>query len=260
MDSGEPGTGAATPTARLRRSAGRLRGAARRTAEGRVTAARHVTALPGGRRPARDDVYVLSFDDGPHPEVTPALLEVLAAERAPAVFFMCGENARRHPDVVRAVAAAGHEVAGHTWDHQPLRGRTRTQLEQQIEHTHELLADLSGRRVRYFRPPYGILDVRSRRHLRRVGVTVLGGSALGLDWIERDPVAISDRVVERLAPGGVVLLHDACGDLLVPDGELAVGTHADRRPTVAALPRIMAGARAVGLRPVPLPEPRSRRG
>ena len=246
----------ATVGRQLRRVAGGLRRRAKRVGQGRWAPAHRIPQLPGQRRGAPQDGFALTFDDGPDPEVTPAILDVLADEDATAAFFMCGLNAQRHPEIVRAVAGAGHLIGGHTWDHRPLREMTEDDWALQIERTHSLLEELSGQRISYVRPPRGLMDRRCHRRLRAAGLTPVNASAVGRDWKETDPAAIAGWVGARLDAGGIVLLHDACGVLLPPGGRLSPGTHADRWPTVAATSRILAEARSAGLRPVPLPVPR----
>ncbi len=119
-----------------------------------------------GPRTARR--VALTFDDGPDPEYTPRVLDLLAREDVPATFFLVGERAARAPDVVRAMAAAGHEIGNHTWSHSNLWlcGPRRTDSE--IRRAHDLLADLGGRPPRHFRPPWGAVNAAMFGALRRV--------------------------------------------------------------------------------------------
>lgn len=206
----------------------------------------------------------LTFDDGPDPAVTPRLLEVLAAHDARATFFMCGRAAVRHPEVVRAVVAAGHSVGAHGWDHRPVRSLPPRQWDRQIVRPLEALGALTGRPVRWFRPPWGAVDRSTVAALGRRGVTTMLWSADGLDWQLDDPAHIAARALRHLDPGGVVLLHDAVGDLLREDGatQLPSDAHADRSATVAATDLLLRHARArnaptVGLDELePRPTPR----
>ena len=197
----------------------------------------------------------LTFDDGPDPVVTPRLLDLLARRRARATFFVCGVAAQRHPDLVHATAAAGHTVGGHTWDHRALPHADPATLGRQLDATHGLLGELIGAPVRHFRPPHGFTTRRARTRLRRAGVAEVLWSALGHDWYERDPARIAARVAADLAPGAIVLLHDACGDLLPPGATLPPGVTPDRTPTVAAVDLLLDVIRERGLTPVALPAP-----
>ncbi len=197
----------------------------------------------------------LTFDDGPDPVTTPALLDLLARRGARATFFVCGAAAQRHPDLVRAAAAAGHAIGAHTWDHRPLPHQAAAELSVQLDRTHDLLADLTGAPVRHFRPPHGSTTRAARRRLRAAGIAEVLWSALGWDWAERDPRRIAGRVARDLEPGAIVLLHDACGDLLVPGASLPPGADPDRSPTVAATDLLLDVLEERGLPAVALPPP-----
>jgi len=205
----------------------------------------------------RDAVHprgvALTFDDGPDPRWTPAVLRLLSTVDARATFFVCGRAARRHPELVRAAAADGHAIGGHTWDHVRIDQLDAAGWRREIDGTHELLEDLLGRPVRYFRPPWGALSrsAQARLHRRRLAVALW--SVWGEDTSHTDPARVAAVVEAGLEPGAIVLLHDACGDLLAPGGSLPPHAHGDRGVTVAALPAILAALRARDLLPVALP-------
>ena len=107
----------------------------------------------------REAVVALTFDDGPHSEFTPLLLEVLDHHRAKATFFMLGEAAQKHPAIVEQVARRGHAIGNHSWDHPSFRLISRAERLDQMRACASALAPYGGR---LFRPPYGHQSVRSR--------------------------------------------------------------------------------------------------
>jgi peptidoglycan-N-acetylglucosamine deacetylase len=213
---------------------------------------RRLKDLPTGFR-GRTRSIALTFDDGPDPEVTPQVLDVLAEHGITATFFVCGLAVDRHPDLLRAIAAAGHTVGGHTWHHVDVRGLSDAAWHDEVARTHDRVETLIGRPVRYFRPPWGHLDRVALDRLAARGVTPMLYSVIARDWDVDDPDLVVASVVRDLQPGAIVLMHDACGDLLNPSIEVPAGVVTHRSATVAALPRILERARSDGYGFVALP-------
>jgi len=184
----------------------------------------------------------LTFDDGPHPEDTPAILDILEATGVPATFFFVADRARAHPDLVQRVARAGHTVGVHSMTHPwwfSLAGPGR--LRREVGQAAAVIADLSGRRSRYFRPPMGHKNVFLGPQLGEAGLTMVTWSARSFDTLGVPPATIRDILVSRAGPGGILLLHEG------------VRRHgAAGSPAVAALPGIIEGLRARGLEMVSL--------
>jgi peptidoglycan/xylan/chitin deacetylase (PgdA/CDA1 family) len=196
-----------------------------------------------GPRDAR--AAYLTFDDGPNAGATEAILDTLARERVPAAFFMVGDHVRRFPAIARRVAAAGHEVANHTLHHRKLHFQSLRRIREELERTHEIVASVTGRAPRAFRAPHGYRNPFVTVVTRRLGYTVFGWTFGVWDSDARvSAEEIRRRVRRKLGPGGIILLHD--GDGYDPDG--------DRRRTAAALPGIIADARAAGYEFRPLTE------
>ncbi len=157
---------------------------------------------------ARREVW-LTIDDGPDPEDTPRILELLAAHNARATFFVIGENAARHPALIRAIAAAGHEVAHHTHTH-PLAAfwcASPARVAQELDAVLETLR-AAGVRPTRFRPPAGIKNFWLAPALSARGLTCVGWSARGLERWPGDAAAVAARATRGLAPGAILLLHE----------------------------------------------------
>jgi peptidoglycan/xylan/chitin deacetylase (PgdA/CDA1 family) len=159
-------------------------------------------------RTTRREVW-LTIDDGPDPEDTPRILELLATHRANATFFVIGQNAALHPELIRAIVAAGHEVAHHTHTH-PLRGfwcASPARVRQELDAGSEALRRAGVRPTR-FRPPAGIKNLWLAPALRMRGLTCVGWSARGLECWRGDPESVAARATRNLAPGAILLLHE----------------------------------------------------
>ncbi len=146
----------------------------------------------------------LTYDDGPS-NLTPALLDTLRDARTPATFFMLGQNAAGRPDTVRRVAAEGHEIGGHSWNHPDLTTLDDDAVAWQTQHTRQLLQDMSGQAVATFRPPYGEYD---QRVLNVAGLPAILWSVDTRDWAGPADDALVAEAVDVPHPGGIVLMHD----------------------------------------------------
>ena len=190
----------------------------------------------------RQPRVALTFDDGPHPEDTPAILEILHRTGVRATFFMIGKLARAHPDLVRQVVLAGHETGVHSDTHPwwfSLAGRAR--LRHEIRRAAATLQELAGRRQRFFRPPMGHKNFFLPEELAAADLQMATWSARSYDTLGRAPEKIRDLILARATPGGIILLHE---------GVKREAGHPS--PTVAALPAIIEGLRARHLEPVSL--------
>lgn len=205
----------------------------------------------GGQLPAR--AAALTFDDGPDPAVTPRLLDVLSSSSVRATFFMCGLAAKNHPSLVRAVAADGHTIGGHSWDHRPMIRLSPAEWNRQVNDTHALLEELTGSAVRWFRPPWGESDWSTRRRLRQEHIATVHWSVHGRDWTERNPSVITELVLRGLNPGAIVLLHDAIASFDSPTG-IGNRRQLSQEPTLQAVDRILHVSRQRNLDLIPLDE------
>jgi peptidoglycan-N-acetylglucosamine deacetylase len=179
----------------------------------------------------------ITFDDGPHPQGTPAVLRELERVGARATFFLVGEQVERWPSLAAEIAAAGHEIAIHGHRHVLLLRRSPRALRADFERAAEVIGAVTGSAPTLYRPPYGVFSAPALLLVRRLGWRPLLWSRWGRDWEARaKPEQIAARATRDLAGGDVVLLHDA-------DHYSSAGSW---RRTAAALPAVLAVAAATG--------------
>ena len=158
-----------------------------------------------------DPVVALTFDDGPDPEYTPRLLEILEKYHARATFFMTGEAAEAHPQIVQRVARGGHAIGNHSWDHPSFPSISGRERRAQIRACAQALAPYGSY---LFRPPYGEQNIASRIDALLLGYEVVMFDAWSDDWCGGDPETIARQLERRIHPGGVIVLHDRLSDAL----------------------------------------------
>jgi peptidoglycan-N-acetylglucosamine deacetylase len=185
----------------------------------------------------------LSFDDGPDPQWTPRILNILKQKNVPGVFFVIGEEANRRPDLLQREYAEGHEIGNHTFTHPKWDDISRTEIRWQLNLTQRLIESTLGVKSILFRPPYGIdhqpeysEEVAQLPYAQEMGYLIIGQRIDPDDWRLRDGKPISaaeivDSVLRQADKGNIVLLHDGGGD---------------RSQTLAALPQIIDKLRAQG--------------
>ena len=161
--------------------------------------------------PTTQRAVALTFDDGPHRELTPALLEVLARHRARATFFLLGSGAEEHPHLVGRIVGEGHEVAHHTWADRPSALLAAPAFERDVVRTHAALAAAGGAPV-WLRPGSGWCRPSMLRTAARHGYRVALGSVAVLDLCVADVEAQVRFVLDRIQPGAVVVLHEGYAD------------------------------------------------
>ncbi len=199
----------------------------------------NVTRLPAAAAARRE--VALTFDDGPDPDITPRVLDLLDGAGACASFFCIGARAERHPGLVREIAARGHRLENHSYRHShafwflPWRA-----LLDEIARTQRVLHEMGGAAPRYFRAPAGLRSPLLEPALAREGLSLASWTRRGFDTVRRDPRAVAARLTKGLAAGDVLLLHDGRGH--VGSGDVVLG----------ALPLVLARLSADGLRGVPL--------
>jgi peptidoglycan/xylan/chitin deacetylase (PgdA/CDA1 family) len=164
----------------------------------------------GVARTVEADAVALTFDDGPHPDGTPAVLDLLSRAGARATFFVIGEQVARRPELAAEIAARGHAVALHGYRHR-LQVRLRaSELEDDLRRGSDAIEAAVGVRPAYHRPPYGVYSPAGLRAAREAGLQPLLWSRWGKDWRKfTTPGRIAQRATRDLGPGDVILLHDA---------------------------------------------------
>ena len=186
--------------------------------------------------PPRPGELALTFDDGPNPVWTLRLLDLLARRGVRATFFLVGSRAQAEPSLVRQIAAAGHLIGNHSWSHRNLALAPATTIEKQLSRTNQILAQITGSPIRFFRPPYGARRPATLRIARRLGLVPVLWNAMTSDWENPSADAIALRLsnkidgLYRLGQAANIVLHD--------------GSHSDpsayRTPSIAAAAQLIA--------------------
>jgi peptidoglycan/xylan/chitin deacetylase (PgdA/CDA1 family) len=196
-------------------------------------------ARPGAKRVA------LTFDDGPNPDVTPAVLDLLEEHGARASFFCIGREVERHPGLARAIADRGHQVENHSYTHSHRFGFLGpSRLHREIDDAQQAIASATGRRPGLFRAPAGIRNPFVQPALDGLGLQLVSWTRRGFDTVSRRPARVLSRLLKGLAPGDILLLHDGA----------PVGGPPRRAVALEALPLLLNALAAHGLSSVPVAE------
>lgn len=183
---------------------------------------------------------VLTFDDGPHPQHTPAALDILRETQTPGAFFVLGNSAIAAPELVKRILAEGHELGSHTYSHPNMGEVSASRAKVEVNSTQLLINGITGKNMRLYREPYmrsgGPItskEVASLLPLEDAGYIIAGMDVVPRDWITQTADELADEIIRQveLNAGGVVLLHDGGGD---------------QSQTVAALPRVISELRDKG--------------
>ncbi|HKW94952.1 MAG TPA: polysaccharide deacetylase family protein [Methylomirabilota bacterium] len=194
------------------------------------------------RGPASRHAVALTFDDGPDPDWTPRVLEILERADVRGTFFLIGRRAQREPALARRIAEAGHDLGNHTWSHRSFWRCGPSETEWEIRDGHVAIAAAAGAEPRFFRPPWGKTNLAMFGALRRLGTPCVFWS---VQPESRRPVAPAEqarRGTARARPGAIYDLHDA-------DGVPGAGAR-----LVEYLPALIAGLEDRGYALVPLRE------
>ncbi|MEH1809540.1 polysaccharide deacetylase family protein [Nostoc sp.] len=186
----------------------------------------------------KQKVIALTFDDGPWPESTGEVLDILKKNQIKGTFFLIGQNVKNYPGLVKREIAEGHVIGNHTWHHwyQFLNPQAAAY---EIDHTADLIYQVTGIKTNLFRPPGGIMHNGVASYARNSKYAIIRWSSDSVDYSRPAVPKLINNVFRRTKPGGIVLMHDGGGN---------------RSKTVQALPEIIANFRKQGYRFVTIPE------
>ena len=156
------------------------------------------------------NVIALTFDDGPHPQNTPRLLDMLKERGIKATFFLIGKSATTWPDIVRRIVAEGHEVGNHTWSHPQLTSLKESRVLSELQTTHDAIVKACGVAPLLYRPPYGATRLSQQKLIHdHFQYPAILWDVDPLDWQQPRTVAkVHDRVLARTHSGSIILCHD----------------------------------------------------
>ena len=189
-----------------------------------------------------EEVVALTYDDGPNPPHTAQLLRMLEKHEVKATFFVKGRNVEAYPQELLAVAAAGHEIANHSFHHRPMISIDKAAMRTEVELANDAIEEVLSYRPTLFRPPWGAQGVGLKRALDELGMRSILMSDNGEDWEVTDPQQIADAILKTVKPGSIILLHDGHGDVDAPQDQDS------RAATVAATGIVIESLKARGYR------------
>jgi peptidoglycan-N-acetylglucosamine deacetylase len=152
---------------------------------------------------------LVTFDDGPHPEITPLVLDVLKKYNAQAVFFCIGKNIDLYPEIVKQIVAEGHIVANHSYFHSNFIGVFSTQkVENEICKAEQAIKNCIGRSFKLYRPPFGVTNPNIAQATKKLGMKVVGWNKRSFDTVSKSKEDVLHRVTQNLTNGDIILFHD----------------------------------------------------
>jgi len=157
-----------------------------------------------------DGPYIaLTFDDGPNATLTPKLLDLLAARHLKATFFVVGQNAADHPEILKRAVREGHEIANHSWSHPNLGKMSDEAVRRELQKTDDAITTAIGKRPTLLRPPYGSITARQKKWIHEeFGYRIIIWDVDPLDWKRPGPSVVTARILKETHAGSIVLSHD----------------------------------------------------
>ena len=161
------------------------------------------------RVPVSGKFVAITFDDGPHPQNTPRLLDILAQRNVKATFYVIGRSVDMHPGVLRRTVAEGHEIGNHSHTHRLMTRLSDAECRQEMQRCQDAIGNAAGVRPRTMRPPYGGLSQAQRQLVHsEFGYPTILWSVDPLDWKRPGPAVVAQRMISGASPGGILLAHD----------------------------------------------------
>jgi peptidoglycan/xylan/chitin deacetylase (PgdA/CDA1 family) len=153
----------------------------------------------------------ITFDDGPEPQATQQILEILKSSNATATFFCIGKNVRDNPEIIRQINESGHLIGNHSFYHGSLFDlQPRWKMKSEIQNTNAVIAEATGKQPRFFRPPYGVINPMLASAIKKTRMINVGWSVRSFDTVIKDKNKLLERVTKKLKGGDIILFHDRC--------------------------------------------------
>lgn len=150
----------------------------------------------------------LTFDDGPHPYLTPKILDILKKYKVHATFFLVGENVKNYPNLAERILKEGHEIGNHTYTHGRVSERSFFEMRKEIELCESSIYEQTDYKTKIFRPPEGFLDDKIRALSKEMDYSVILWNIDTKDWAHESPAAICRNITDHISPGSIILMHD----------------------------------------------------
>jgi peptidoglycan/xylan/chitin deacetylase (PgdA/CDA1 family) len=151
----------------------------------------------------------ITFDDGPNAEFTPKVLSLLGKHNAPATFFVIGKNIRGNEEIIKQIDSAGHIIGNHTFSHSFFIDlKSKNGFIYELDATSDIIFNIIGKRVKLFRPPYGVTTPNLARASRALKYDIIGWNIRSLDTTKDDKLTVQKRIEKQLKPGAIILFHD----------------------------------------------------
>jgi peptidoglycan/xylan/chitin deacetylase (PgdA/CDA1 family) len=183
--------------------------------ENRRTTAARTSSTPAPRQISYNQVktdypvVALTFDDGPHPELTPKLLDHLKKRNVRATFYLIGRNVTAYPEIVRRMVDEGHEIGNHTYSHPALSKMSASRVKSELDRTTAAIREAAGVTPATMRPPYGATNTALNRRIKEeFGMPVIMWSVDPQDWRYRNASRVSSHIISNAKSGDIILAHD----------------------------------------------------